>query len=43
VVLQMQPRPQAPPVVQVQLVVQPQPQEQALAGTAGWVMGVEQV
>ncbi len=41
--LQVQPQPQAPPLVQAQLVVQPNPQEQASAGTAGWVMGVEQV
>jgi hypothetical protein len=39
----VQPQPQVPPLVHVQLVVQPQPQEQGAAGTAGWVMGVEQV
>ena len=42
-VAQVQPQPQVPPLVHVQLVVQPQPQEQGAAGTAGWVMGVEQV
>jgi hypothetical protein len=41
--LQVQPQSQAPPLLQVQLVVQPQPQEQAAAGVVGWVMGVEQV
>ena len=42
-VAQVQPQPQVPPLVHLQLVVQPQPQEQGAAGTAGWVMGVEQV
>ena len=42
-VAQVQPQPQVPPLVHLQLVVQPQPQEQASTGTAGWVMGVEQV
>ena len=39
----VQPQPQVPPLVHVQLVVQPQPQEQGAAGPAGWVMGMEQV